>query len=462
MEPKSMEQGTQRETHILCFCFPAQGHINPILQFSKRLASKGLKVTLVSSSSSTVSSKFIQTQATSINIEIISDDKPDEGQSRTANLDFFEAYKICVSQSLSEFIKKQLSSEYPPKFIIYDSIIPWILDIARGFGMDGAPFFTQPWAVNSIYYHFLQGQFKIPLEEPIVSLPSMPPLKLNDLPSFFDATDAYPTSLNMLVNQFSNVEKLNWLFCNTFDELEDEIVKWMASKYPVKNIGPSIPSTYIDKRLENDKNYGLSLFKPTTDSCLKWLDSKEIGSVVYVSFGSFSAIEKEQLEEVAWGLKMSNCYFLWAVRESESGKLPRNFSEETSEKGLVVSWCPQLEVLAHKSVGCFVTHCGWNSTLEALSLGVAMVAMPQWTDQTTNAKFVEDVWRVGVRVRVNEKGIVTREEIEVCMREVMEGERGKEISRNSEKWKELAKEAIDEGGCSDKNIEEFVAKLLCS
>ncbi|KAJ0093647.1 hypothetical protein Patl1_26904 [Pistacia atlantica] len=88
--------------------------------------------------------------------------------------------------------------------------------------------------------------------------------------------------------------------------------------------------------------------------------------------------------------------------------------------------------------------------------------MPQWTDQTTNAKFVEDVWRVGVRVRVNEKGIVTREEIEVCMREVMEGERGKEISRNSEKWKVLAKEAIDEGGCSDKNIEEFVAKLLCS
>ncbi|KAJ0092654.1 hypothetical protein Patl1_26897 [Pistacia atlantica] len=407
-----------------------EGHINPILQFSKRLASKGLKVTLVSSSSSTVSSKFIQTQATSINIEIISDDEPDEGQSRTANLDFFEAYKICVSQSLSEFIKKQLSSEYPPKFIIYDSIIPWILDIARGFGMDGAPFFTQPWAVNSIYYDFLQGQFKIPLEEPIVSLPSMPPLKLNDLPSFFDATDAYPTSLNMLVNQFSNVEKLNWLFCNTFDELEDETVKWMASKYPVKNIGPSIPSTYIDKSL-----------------CIIW---------------ELSAIEKEQLEEVAWGLKMSNCYFLWAVRESESGKLPRNFSEETSEKGLVVSWCPQLEVLAHKSVGCFVTHCGWNSTLEALSLGVAMVAMPQWTDQSTNAKFAEDVWRVGVRVRVNEKGIVTREEIEVCMREVMEGERGKEISRNSEKWKELAKEAVDEGGCSDKNIEEFVAKLLCS
>ena len=235
----------------------------------------------------------------------------------------------------------------------------------------------------------------------------------------------------------------------------------MASKLPVKTIGPTIPSMYLDKRLQDDKDYGLSLFKPS-NTCMTWLDSKETGSVVYVSFGSLAALEKEQMEEIAWGLKRSNCYFLWSVRESESGKLPSNFSDETSEKGLVVSWSPQLEVLAHKSVGCFMTHCGWNSTLEALSLGVPMVAMPQWLDQTTNAKFVADVWQVGVRTGANERGIVTQEEIEVCIREVMEGERSKDIRRNSEKWKELAKEAVDDGGSSERNIDEFVAKLVCS
>jgi len=168
------------------------------------------------------------------------------------------------------------------------------------------------------------------------------------------------------------------------------------------------------------------------------------------------------MAEVAWGLKNSNCYFLWVVRASEEKKLPSNFLQETTEKGLVVTWCPQLDVLAHKAIGCFMTHCGWNSTLEALSLGVPMVAMPQWTDQPTNAKFIVDVWRVGIRIKVDEKGIVTKEEIEMCVGEVMEGERGKEMKKNSMRWKELAIEAVDEGGSSDKNIEEFLAKLAHS
>ena len=241
-----------------------------------------------------------------------------------------------------------------------------------------------------------------------------------------------------------------------------QVVKWLASKGSIKTTGPTIPSMYLDGRLDEDKDYGLSLFKPNANACITWLDTKNTGSVIYVSFGSLASLGEEQMEELAWGLKGSNRQFLWVVRELEKKKLPNNFIEEISEKGLVVSWCPQLEVLAHKSVGCFMTHCGWNSTLEALSLGVPMVAMPQWTDQTTNAKFVEDVWRVGVRVKVGEDGIVKKEEIEECIREVMEGERGDEMKRNAERWRELAKEAVNEGGSSDNNIEEFVAELVCS
>ncbi|GLT55567.1 hypothetical protein SLA2020_286780 [Shorea laevis] len=236
----------------------------------------------------------------------------------------------------------------------------------------------------------------------------------------------------------------------------------MASQWPVKTIGPAIPSMYLDKRLEDDKEYGLNLFKPNVDACMKWLDMKEIGSVVYASFGSLAALGEEQMEELALGLQNSNCYFLWVVRESEEKKLPCNFVQEIGEKGLVVTWCPQLDVLAHKAIGCFMTHCGWNSTLEALSLGVPMVAMPQWTDQPTNAKFIVDVWNVGIRIKLDEKGIATKEEIELCIREVIEGERGKEMKKNSMRWKELAIEAVDEGGSSDKNIEEFVAKLAHS
>lgn len=233
----------------------------------------------------------------------------------------------------------------------------------------------------------------------------------------------------------------------------------MGRQYSITPIGPTIPSTYMDKRVKDNKDYGLSLFKPDTESCMDWLDSRETCSVVYVSFGSLFILKEKQIEEIACSLKRSNHYFLWVVREIEKEKIPSSFLDETSEKGLVVTWCPQLQVLAHKAVGCFMTHCGWNSTLEAMSLGVPMVAMPQWADQTTNAKFVTDVWRVGVRVKVGEEGIVAKEEIDLRIREVMEGETAIEIRENCQKWEKLAKEAVDEGGNSEKNIEKFVAKL---
>ncbi|KAJ6287846.1 hypothetical protein OIU78_029187 [Salix suchowensis] len=238
-----------------------------------------------------------------------------------------------------------------------------------------------------------------------------------------------------------------------------QVVNWLETQRSIKPIGPMIPSVYLDRQLEDDREYGLSLFKPALDGCMEWLDSKEPGSVVYVSFGSLAALGEDQMAEIAWGLRRSGCYFMWVVRESEEKKLPCNFAEDSSEKGLILNWSPQLQVLAHKSVGCFMTHCGWNSTLEALSLGVPMVAMPQWTDQPTNAKYIADVWRVGVRLQANEKGIITKEELEKCTREVMGGETGDEMRRNSEKWRKLAMAAVGEGGSSDKNITEFAAKL---
>lgn len=228
---------------------------------------------------------------------------------------------------------------------------------------------------------------------------------------------------------------------------------------PLLTIGPTIPSMYLDKRLENDKDYDLNLFKlDSTSTC--WLISKPPCSVVYVSFGSMANLTIDQMEELARGLKQTGFHFLWVVRSSELPKVPHGFTEEMGDRALIVTWIPQTEVLANEAIGCFFTHCGWNSTIEALSLGVPMVAMPQWTDQTTDSKLVEDVWKVGVRVNVREDGIVSGDEIERCIRHVMEGEQGMEMKRNAMKWKELAVEAVCEGGSSDKNIDGLVSKIL--
>ena len=152
--------------------------------------------------------------------------------------------------------------------------------------------------------------------------------------------------------------------------------------------------------------------------------------MIYISFGSMSDITTKQADEIACGLIASNIYFLLVAKDSINN-LPIEFINSAQERGLVVPWCNQLEVLAHQAVACFVTQCGWNSTLEALSLGVPMVAMPQWSDQPTNAKFVEELWQVGVKAKKNKEGLVTRDELEMCIKEVTVGKRSEEIVKNA-------------------------------
>ncbi|KAL7201241.1 hypothetical protein ACSBR1_033032 [Camellia fascicularis] len=448
--------------HCLILPFPLQGHINPMLQFSKRLQSKQIKVTLVATRhmfNTTISEQAVAVPT--IPVETISDGY-DQGIIKVSPEVYQGRFREVGSQTLAELVEKLCGTEYPVDCIVCDSILSWVLEVAKRFGLVGAVFFTQSCAVDNIYYHVYKGLLDLPLvagsERSCVA--GLPPLETSDLPSFLSVPGSYLRVLELVVNQqMSNVDRVDFVLCNTFYELEKEVVDWMAKFLPLRTIGPTIPSMFLDKRLQDDTEYGLSIFKPNTGTCMNWLEERPNGSVVYVSFGSLAELGVDQMEELAWGLGDSNYHFLWVVRSKEEAKLPKDFVRETSEKGLVVSWCPQLQVLAHKAVGCFVTHCGWNSTLEALSLGVPMVAMPQWTDQSTNAKYVMDVWRMGLRVRCNDKGIVRRDEIEHCVREVMEGERGKEMKRNAIKWSELAKEAVGEGGSSDRNIHEIVAKL---
>ncbi|KAL9233149.1 hypothetical protein vseg_008179 [Gypsophila vaccaria] len=233
----------------------------------------------------------------------------------------------------------------------------------------------------------------------------------------------------------------------------------MSEKWPIKTVGPTIPSMYLDKRLEDDIDYGLTMFQPETNACIRW-PTRLSDLHFHGKLGSITSLGRYQMGQLANGLRQSGKNFLWVFRAEEESKLPMNFRDEVDGHGLIVNWCPQLAVLAHRAVRCFMTHCGWNSTLEAISLGVPLVAMPQWTDQPTNAMHIADVWRVGVRVMVDEKGIVMKDEVEACVRKVMDGDTGREFKENVMKLKDVAKEVMQEGGSSDKNIKEFALKLM--
>ncbi|CAA2955471.1 UDP-glycosyltransferase 74G1-like [Olea europaea subsp. europaea] len=454
-----MEKGKgDYNAHCLILPYPIQGHINPMLQFAKRLRHRRVKITLAVT-------KFLYSTMQEfpefVSIETISDGFDEGGRAHAGSFEeYFETFSRVGAETLMKLLERLKNLDCAVDCIIFDPFLSWGFDVAKKSGLLAALFFTQSCAVDNIYYHVYKGEIKLPLSDDEIIIHGLPPLEPKDTPSLIYIPGSHPTALKMLVNQVEHLGEADWTFVNSFYELEQEVIDSMAKFSHVKTIGPTIPSMFIDKQLQDDKEYGLSIFKPNTDACKKWLEQQAPCSVIYVSFGSLSEVGPEQMEELAKGLKASNKYFLWVVRASEESKLPKNYAEELSEKGLIVSWCPQLEVLAHEALGCFITHCGWNSTLEALSLGVPMVAMPCWTDQSTNAKFVSDVWKTGIRTLPDEKGIVRDTEIVRCLELVMDREEGKEIQTNAIKWKKMAREAVDKGGSSDTNIDEFVSALM--
>ncbi|CAH9102101.1 unnamed protein product [Cuscuta europaea] len=443
----------EKQAEIIAVPFPYQGHTSPMLQFCRLLMDAGAcpNVTLVLTHD--VAKSIHRSSLAQIihTLELISDGN--DGGGVPAAPPTFEEYREHVQAAVSEGVAAVIKKRKRAKLLVFDSMMPWLAEIGRARGLRAAALFTQSASVCSIYYHMLQGRRVGERGDSdsagaVVSLPALPvPM---ELPSFSLFGEIAGEVEEFTLKQARNMGNADCLLFNTFDALEKEAVKWLSEKWAIKTIGPLVP------RPDNK----IDLYKSDHDQdCMKWLDAREPSSVVYASFGTVVVWSEQQMQEIAMGLAQSNKYFIWAVRDSEQSKIPKNFKPNTAQRGLILKWCPQVKVLSHKAVACFLTHCGWNSTLEALSLGVPVVAMPQMVDQPTNAKFIDDVWRVGIRVRVNERGIVTRQEVNDRILEVMEGVRADEIKRNAVKWKGLAGEALMEGGSSYVNIKNFISQL---
>ena len=129
----------------------------------------------------------------------------------------------------------------------------------------------------------------------------------------------------------------------------------MELTWGAKTVGPTLPSFYLeDDRLPSNKSYGFNLFGDDAP-CLDWLEEHSISSVVLVSYGTFSNYDATQLEELGNGICNSGKSFLWVVRSNEAHKLSEELRKKCEKNGLIVSWCPQLEVLAHKAIGIIST-----------------------------------------------------------------------------------------------------------
>ncbi|KAG6393431.1 hypothetical protein SASPL_147672 [Salvia splendens] len=377
---------------------------------------------------------------------------------------FMTSIRSNGSKALRDAIAAAAEEGRPVTCLIYTILLPWATEVARELHIPSTLLWIQPATVFSIYYHFFNGfsdEITQKSDNPgwKIEIPGAPPLSKTDLPTFLLPSSS-SEALAAFMQQFEALDaepSKPKVFVNTFDSLEAEALT-AIDRYELVGVGPLIPSAFIGGEDSWEKSFVVDFFEKS-EGCIEWLNSKPQSSVVYVSFGSLLRLPKAQMEEIAAGLLRSGRPFLWVMRGEEKEKESEKLSclEDLDKIGKIVTWCSQLEVLTHPSLGCFVTHCGWNSTLESLSCGVPVVAFPRWTDQGTNAKMIEDVWRIGARVRANEDGIVESEEIWRCVEEVMDGGvKSVEFRQNANKWKGLAREAAAENGSSTMNLKVFL------
>ncbi|XP_066372667.1 UDP-glycosyltransferase 73C5-like [Miscanthus floridulus] len=261
---------------------------------------------------------------------------------------------------------------------------------------------------------------------------------------------------------------------NTFEEMEPEYVAGYAAARGMRvwTVGPV--SLYHHQRAATLAARG-NTTDIDADECLRWLDGKEPDSVVYVSFGSIAQADAKQAVELGLGLEASGHPFIWVIRNAgEYDGAVRAFLDElearVAGRGLLIrGWAPQVLILSHAAVGGFVTHCGWNSTMEAITAGLPVVTWPHFTDQFLNQKMAVEVLGIGVSVgitepllyqKVEKEIVVGRNVVEEAVRSVMGGgEEAKGRRRRARALAVKARAAMKEGGSSHRNLLDLVGRF---
>ncbi|XP_047046589.1 cyanidin 3-O-rutinoside 5-O-glucosyltransferase-like [Lolium rigidum] len=464
--------------HFIIVSFPWQGHINPARALAERLvrAMPGAHVTL----SAAVSAHRLMFPSLESPDEEVHDgaiyyipysDGYDRGFHLFAGDEddarrYSEAFGRVGRETFSAVLDRLAARGRPVTCVVYAMLMWWAAEVARERGLPRALYWNQPATMLAVYYHYLHGYERIVTEhaaEPgfTLSMPGLPTMAIRELPSFFtNLTDG------RLVAAFGNLrrtfEQLDldvdistgrrkpMVLVNTVEALE---LGALASvpELDMLPIGPAVLSLFADG-MRNGRNAVVGdLFEHDEKGYMEWLDTKPARSVVYVSFGSMSAASKRQKEEMQRGLAASGRSYLWVVRKDDND----NNDGRNEERSMVVEWCDQVRVLSHPAVGCFVTHCGWNSTLESMACGVPVVAVPQWSDQDTNARLIIE-WGIGVRAAIDADRFLDAEELTRCVEMVMgDTEEGAALRSSSIKWKAEVQEAITDGGSSELNLMTF-------
>ncbi|KAJ9559339.1 hypothetical protein OSB04_013953 [Centaurea solstitialis] len=472
--------------HFVLFPLMEPGHMIPMVDIARILAARRATVTIITTPVNAARFRAAVDRAVGAGLEI----RLLEVRLPLAEVGLpegFENFDLLPSADLhvqmfaamdmlerpTEDLLRGLSP--PPSCIVSDNLFPWTTDVARRLGIPRLVFYG-PGCFTYLCLHIAMNT------DVLDGIESDSETFV--VPGIFDEiklTKAQAGSWGKrdsdeMVDMFRRMDVAEkgayGIVVNSFDELEPKYVEELA-KVKGKKVWCIGPVSLCNRSLldiaERGKKSGID-----EHDCLKWLDKKETASVIFVCLGSMSSISNEQMFEIGSGLEASNVAFIWCVRRTteESERWLLGFEERVNDRGLIVrSWAPQVLILSHKSVGGFVTHCGWNSNLEGVTAGLPMVTWPHFADQFLNERFIVDVLKIGVSVGMEEVVVVgdhdkfgvlvKKDDIKKSVERIMgKDEEAEERRTRARELGKMAKRAMEEMGSSHRNTTSMIQDII--
>ncbi|KAK9266396.1 hypothetical protein L1049_025253 [Liquidambar formosana] len=424
----------QHSPSILMLPWLAHGHISPFLELAKMLSERNFHIYLCSTPINlepireTLPKKFLSSiQLIEIHLPSSPQLPPHYHTTKGLPPHLMSTLKTAFDTSKPAF--SNILKSLKPQLVIYDFLQPWVPIAAREENINAVVFVTCGAATVSFLIHCANSPGK---EYPFHAF-HFPESECDKITLFMhDISNGLKNKdrFTECIERSSNI-----VLIKTSKEMEAKYVEYLAVLLgkEIVTVGP-----LVQEPVNKDDV-----------AIMEWLSKKDPSSVVFVSFGSEYFLSKQEIEEIAHGLELSQVSFIWVVRFHGGDKisvdeaLPEGFLKRIGEKGIVVEgWAPQAKILAHSSIGGFVSHCGWSSTLEGVMYGVPIIAMPMHLDQPLNARLVGEIGGALEVKRQNER--LKREEIASVIKEVVVQEQGVDLRRKAKEVSERMRRKGDE------------------
>ncbi|TKW13742.1 hypothetical protein SEVIR_5G120800v4 [Setaria viridis] len=478
-------RNASERAHFVLIPLMAQGHTIPMTDMARLLAEHGAQVSFITTpvNASRMAGFINHAVATGLTIQFVKLHFPAvefglpdgcENADMIQSIDLFKnLMEACAAlrEPLTAYLRQQSPS---PSCIISDVAHWWTAGIAREFGIPRLTFNGFCGFASLVRYIIVRDNLleHVEDENELINFPGFPtPLQLTK--------ERCPGSLyvcgleQIRKNIYEEEIKSTGVVMNSFQELEAlyiESFEQITGK-KVWTVGPMcLCNQDINTMAERGNKASMD-----EAQCLQWLDSMKPGSVTFISFGSLACTAPQQLTELGLGLEASKKPFVWVIKAGDKFPqveewLAEGFEERVKDRGLIIrGWAPQVLILWHKAIGCFMTHCGWNSTIESICAGVPMITWPHFAEQFVNERLVVDVLKTGVEVGVKavtqwgheqKEVTVTRDAVEIAVSKLMdEGEAAEEMRMRAKEFGVKARKALEEGGSSYNNINLLIQEM---